>query len=109
MMEMQWFGQSWGAPMCHPMNHAATPVGLTCQWCREPIDAEDSGVIFSNGPVNHFECFIRSLVGSVAHLERRCACFRGDCGESDDPRLTQREAARAAMRAWYRRFEPLTN
>jgi len=109
MREMQWFGQSWGAPLCGPRNHAVTPAGIACAWCDEPIDAEDSGVIYSNGPAMHFECFIRSFAGSVAHIERRCPCFVAGSKDHDDPGLTKREAARAAMRAWYGRFEPRVN
>lgn len=27
---LRWFGESWGAPVCLPAAHIATPVGMVC-------------------------------------------------------------------------------
>lgn len=88
---MQWFGEawpspSWPAPVCEGP-HAETPVGRTCSWCTEPICAGDNGVIMpfvgtassgahyaTSAPI-HKECWVRQVVGSVAHLDGLCSCF----------------------------------
>lgn len=46
----------------------------------------------------HLECFIRSIVGSVAHQTRQCSCC-GGTGE-DDSRLTVHQAAWDAYIHW---------
>jgi len=61
-----------------------------CGWCAEPI--EDDGT----GDGLHRECLIRMVLGSVAHLQKRCHCYVPGSEENDDPSLTLREAARAA-------------
>jgi hypothetical protein len=42
---MQWFGESWGAPICSTCEHSATPVGKLCIECGIPIDERDSGFL----------------------------------------------------------------
>jgi hypothetical protein len=44
----------------------------------------------------HRECGIRTVMGSMAHLEKRCSCYVPGSIEGDDPGLTKREAARQA-------------
>jgi len=74
---------------------------LICQHCEEPIlDGE-----LSPQPVNapmHFECAARGVLGSVAHIERRCSCFVEGSEEGDPPEMTKRQAARAALEAYSR-------
>lgn len=110
---MQWFGQSWGAPICDPQDHAATPVGEHCGWCEEPITEEDSGVLIPHvgAPFRaheyvtvpyHRECFIRQIAGSVAHQLRLCSCpgsGGSDHGELEEG-MTRREAAKLAEK-WF--------
>jgi hypothetical protein len=50
-------------------------------------------------PVHH-ACFMRPIIGSVAHLQRRCSCYVRDAEEGDDPALTVRQAAEAALEEW---------
>lgn len=71
---------------CHP-----------CSWCAEPVRADEQHRNFLQAM--HVECGLRSIVGSVAHQERRCACFGG--AEEDNPNLTKRENAQAAMKCFY--------
>lgn len=40
----QWFGDSWGAPMCDPEFHTETPVGLACNECGAVIVVGDQGI-----------------------------------------------------------------
>jgi hypothetical protein len=58
---MKWFGVSWGAPMCDECPHVAPPIGELCSHCDDAILAKDSGVIYSNGPVAHRNCFLKAV------------------------------------------------
>jgi hypothetical protein len=42
------------------------------------------------------------VVGSVAHLERRCSCYVPGATEGDPDGLTRRAAAEAAVQAFMR-------
>jgi hypothetical protein len=77
---------------------------VNCYHCGEPIVAELAHRITTcDGPAQlHHECNFRLIAGSVAHIERRCSCFVAGASETDDPRLSRRQAARAALDAWYR-------
>jgi len=82
------------------MDQAPTPVGAPCLCCAEPVQDGDQGLIMpcfgtpDLQPV-HAECLQRMLFGSVAHQRGACICHGGS-GE-DDPALTRREAALAAV------------
>lgn len=71
-----------------------------CAWCDEPITDDtrygDMNPLISQHP----ECLFRSIMGSVAHIERRCGCYVPGADEADPPGMTRREAARAACEAW---------
>lgn len=100
-MSLKWFGTSWGAPICDFRRHVAVPVGRPCIFCEEPIDVADAGFIDPPG-VSHYACFMRQIIGSVAHIEKRCGCYVKDALELDDPNLTVRQAAEAAVAAYER-------
>src|ERR1700690_4648642 len=76
-------------------------VGLmkTCYWCEESIlDNEISvpvGELFA-----HEDCNMRSIVGSVAHIEKRCSCFVSGSTQGDPEGMTRKEAAHAARIAF---------
>jgi hypothetical protein len=76
-----------------------TPINATCAWCHEPIHRGENGVEFENGRCEHIECFIVSIVGSVAHQEHSCTCYDGfvDCEEDE---IGKRETAKAAFQNW---------
>lgn len=95
------FGEPWPSGVCENARQRPTPVGELCLWCDEPIEDGQQGVFISafgeNGAVEHpehRECALRSVLGGVAHLERRCTCFGG--GAHDDDDMTPRESALAA-------------
>lgn len=70
-----------------------------CQWCEELVEeGEQSPAIDS--PM-HTECALRSVVGSVAHLSRRCVCYQKGSTLEDPPAFTRRESARAAAHLWH--------
>lgn len=78
-----------------------------CPWCEEGVLPEEEDFrgprmhIDANGRGSlrlwHRECAARSVLGSVAHLERRCSCFGGDQTDGDPPGYTRRQAAKAAL------------
>ena len=108
---MQWFGTPWPAPglpapVCEDLHRrTAVPVGERCGQCGEPVEEGDSGVTMLHIEVNqfaetiatlkpqHVECFIRSSVGSLAHLAHRCSCA-GVTDDFGEPNLTFRQEAR---------------
>lgn len=68
---MKWFGESWGAPVCIPANHVATPVGASCLRCDAPIREKDVGVVMPfirniEAPPDmvpmHHDCLMRSVI-----------------------------------------------
>lgn len=109
-MNNQWFGPAPFGPICDNIEKVETPVGEACSWCLELIAPEDSGIVMmhfdglrsSRRPI-HLECDARMLIGSLAHLQRRCSCFTG-CKEAPLG-MTKREEARrvwAAMKPQHR-------
>jgi hypothetical protein len=71
----------------------------TCQWCDEPIEPDEC--IDRMGITRmHHECMFRSVMGSVAHVERRCSCYVDGASETDPPDMSRREAAKASLAAW---------
>ncbi len=114
---MQWFGRRYDAPAWEEMEQCPTPFGMHCSHCQEKILDGDAGVLMGHWhavgmtyePV-HIECFMRSMMGSVEHLEGRCSCARGrgdlmrvrpeqDDDEACTPQGTWREQGLAVM-AW---------
>lgn len=76
-----------------------------CIYCDELVTVEDNAdtVNTPEGPrPAHVECNFRAVMGSVAHIEKRCSCFVPGSEENDPPEMTCREAAKAAVRAWHR-------
>jgi hypothetical protein len=41
---MKWFGESWGAPVCAPEDHAELPT-TPCGYCEKPFVETDKGVL----------------------------------------------------------------
>jgi hypothetical protein len=74
-----------------------------CFYCDELVTIMDNAETVNTleGPrPAHVECNFRAIMGSVAHIERRCGCFVAGSTETDPDGMTCREAARAAVRAW---------
>ncbi len=103
---MLFFGQRWDAPAFDEATEVPVPVGETCLMCEETVEQGDSGIITPymdarggtrSSPI-HLECHLRSIVGSVAHLEGRCSCVTGRAAD-DRTGGTRREDARAVL-AW---------
>lgn len=94
---MKYFGPKDFNP---PQERTETPVGEPCSYCEEPIKEGDRGFTIpiagsdSEAPYHH-PCFIRTIIGSVGHQQKKCSCYGGT--EEDPPDMTKREAALAAF------------
>ena len=84
---MKWFGRQWGASICEEENHIPIPVGETCGRCGELIEVYDRGMLVPTVKIGedgstdepmHLECFMRPIIGSVGHQEKKCSCFGGN-------------------------------
>lgn len=103
---MKWFGKPQNA-LCRPQLEIPTPVGAPCIYCEEPIEAEDFGVSIPcfqtrdqvTDEPQHFACFFRNIIGSVAHQKGLCSC-RG-LEDLSELGMTRREGAIAAW-VYYR-------
>lgn len=96
---LQWFGAEPFGPVCDARARITPPIGAPCTWCEEWIAVGDRGFV-ERGTFKawHHECWMRMLVGSVAHQQHRCTCYGGD--DEDAPELSRRGAARAALAEW---------
>lgn len=101
-MTIKWFGKMYTAPVYFETPEAATPAGADCFYCEEVIAGNDDGWFDSGGNPFHRPCWLRMVIGSVAHIEGRCSCFVPGADEGDAPGLTKRAAAEAALRAFER-------
>lgn len=64
-MRVQWFGESWGAPICDPQDHAPNPGGQ-CMRCDAAITSTDQGVLiphygFDVRDAFHLRCFLEAV------------------------------------------------
>lgn len=99
---MNWFGKI----KAYPAEEIPVPVGEACLHCAEPFRAEDSGMQYPDGGCAHANCHLRQILGSVAHLEKRCSCYVVGSAEGDPEGMTPRQAADAAVETWNRRRLP---
>lgn len=56
---------------------------------------------------HHLECAVRSVSGSVSHIEERCCCYLPGSECTDPPEMTKRQAAKAAYLAFQDRYPPV--
>jgi hypothetical protein len=70
-----------------------------CIHCGEAVGFDEDFEHYVNG-ISHRECAMRAILGSVAHIEKRCSCYVPGSQENDPPGLSRREAAKAAVKAW---------
>lgn len=80
-----------------------------CVWCEEEVKPDENAITLphieqGNGisfEVLHFNCFMRTIVGSVGHQMHLCGCYGG---HQDDPiGVSRREAANQAVNLWNQR------
>jgi hypothetical protein len=107
-MTNRWFGPKPFANICSMIPETPTPEGEVCGWCEEPIVKGDRGIEMPTVERGewfykpwHQECQIRLIVGSKAHLERRCSCFGGRTEDVDtEPGMTKRQEAKYVLELW---------
>jgi hypothetical protein len=101
---LKFFGVRYFSPAYEGAEHVDTPIGESCRHCDEPIAAGDDGWVLPPGKQPfHRACFLRGIVGSVAHQQHRCSCYVRGSNLEDDPKLTCRQAAEAAADYYDRR------
>jgi len=72
----------------------------TCFPCGEAIVAGENRIECANGPLAHGNCFLRCVIGSVAHLLRKCRCYVPGSILVDPEGMSRRQAADAAVLVW---------
>jgi hypothetical protein len=95
-----WFGRHLDAPAYEDAPEVEVPLGATCLGCGELVDEYDAGITMPYVDAGfevqrcayHVECHLRSVLGGVAHLERRCSCYGGKDHDGHS-----REEARALL------------
>lgn len=105
----RWFGPAPFAAACEPDRRMQTPVGTTCNYCEEPIEADDEGYAMPllgvegiSELIQHAECQMVSINGHV-----RCILTHGPTGvcphgaDRDPPGMTKRKAAQLAEQLWH--------
>lgn len=101
-----WHGRKWDAPMTDDaieMPEELAEVLLAgssvCDFCKEPLLATDD-VFLTPWNSSHLECNVRSGLGDIQHLEKRCLCFLGSGNEvthESDHFDSYRESAKATI------------
>lgn len=98
---MKYFGVAWN-PHIASLEQVSAPIGEDCGWCEEPIMEGDDGLTIPHVSETvtekpyHQECFLRTIVGSLAHQQQRCSCF-GGLDDEDSPGISKRQAAIEAV------------
>lgn len=94
---VSWFGKRHNAPIYEDTPQVTTPVGKKCLNCDEPILQGEDGFVECSNNAFHRACFLRRIIGSLAHQMGVCSCYKGGSELHDPPGLTKREAAEAAL------------
>ncbi len=100
---MRWFGPSWGSQLNIDLNRMAVPEGCPCEHCGEAIEEGNQGIELDGiepKAMFHLNCFLRQVIGSVAHQMRTCSCYVPGAHEGDPPELTLRQGANLAVELW---------
>lgn len=111
----RYFGDPWPSVFCMHAPSAPAPLLSKCAWCDEGFIFGEQGVLLphvgEDGAVveiaYHKNCFLRTIFGSVGHIQGKCSCQGGT--EEDPTGLSKRQAADAAVAEWDRRHFPPTD
>jgi len=98
LIKAAWFGKQYDAPFYRDAQRVPTPVAVPCIYCEEPIQIEDDGILSSCLDALHRTCWIRMLVGSIAHQRHVCPCYlpEGEAQQHEPVGMSRRQAARLA-------------
>jgi hypothetical protein len=72
-----------------------------CVFCGEIVRSGEASQALVNDREVHYECALRQVIGSVAHLQQTCSCYVPGAVETDPPGMTKRQAASAATFLWH--------
>lgn len=72
----------------------AKPV--ICDWCGEQMRSGD--LVHLLVPFMHHACTVRAIMGSIGHLEGKCACFVAGSTDDDPPGISKRAAAELVVK-----------
>ena len=73
------------------------PLGKKCVLCEEVISFGDSGTINQLGQITHYECLLRTVIGSVAHQQYQCSCYGGSVEENETGKSFRQSSIEAAQ------------
>lgn len=77
---------------------------MKCQWCEEEITEDEKKHVKIEG--FHFECGLRAVAGSIAHLRKTCGCYVRHSTEGDPPGMSKRDAAKIATHYYFKNIAP---
>jgi hypothetical protein len=98
-MTMRWFGRKLAAPIYDDCPEVSVPASTACFRCCETIESDDDGFIDAGGAAFHRACFLRPILGSIAHQLGLCACHGHEepCLPNDKPTIRQEAEAAVAF------------
>jgi len=98
-MQVTWFGKQYDAPIYYDTTQAPTPVDVACMYCDELILMGEDGFLDSGSNPFHRECWVRMLIGSVAHQRHLCTCYmpEGAAQPHEPEGLSRRQTAKLAV------------
>ena len=98
-MQVTWFGKQYDASIYRDTSQAPTPVGIACMYCEEPILIGEDGFFDSGSNAFHRECWLRMLIGSIAHQRQLCPCYlpESEAQQHEPQGLSRRQAAKLAV------------
>lgn len=85
-----YFGVNWemSTPMGLATGRIKTPIGTRCVHCLEHITKDDEGLYVLGHEIDtacmwevmaiHKECHCRTLIGSLAHVQKKCRCYTSE-------------------------------
>jgi hypothetical protein len=81
-------------------------IGLSCPFLPLRVFVKCPSIRKMDGRgAAHRNCFLRGVIGSVAHVLRKCRCFVLGSKLGDPEGMTRRQAGDAADQVWEARVE----
>lgn len=78
---MQYFGKSWGAPICEQIPEVPVPIGKVCVGCGNTIKEADSGLILPFSGIKDDDGLVQPFLGDDGHsVSYHIDCFLKNVG-----------------------------
>jgi hypothetical protein len=94
---MKYFGRPYNAAIYEGIQSTLVPIDQSCVYCSERFLEGDDGFIDAGNSPLHRECFLRMIVGSVAHQMHACNCALGEDAVDSEEGVSRREGAKLAV------------